>query len=132
MNDENNALTILGIVGLVIIIGVLFFTSRGGLVTNPPNSAEGAPEGSIHNLPLPEAVAAVKSYAAAGAGVKESEVLILTAFEKEWSDSCLGLGGIAESCAQVITPGWEVVVQIKGQGLTYRTDTNGSVIRQDK
>jgi hypothetical protein len=24
----------------------------------------------------------------------------------EWPDSCLGLGGADESCAQVMTPGW--------------------------
>lgn len=124
-------LLLIGIVGLLIITSlVIIGGNKEG--QNPPNSAEGAPEGSLHNLPLPKAVAAVKSSAAKDAGIPEDQVLILTALEKEWSDSCLGLGGIAESCAQVITPGWEVVIQIKGQEVTYRSDAEGLSIRQAK
>ncbi|MDO8183485.1 MAG: hypothetical protein Q7T49_00675 [bacterium] len=134
MDNKNNVLTIVGLVGLVIIVGILFFnnTNNGNVGANPPNSAEGAPEGSIHNLPLPQAVAAVKSLAAQEAKVSEGEVLILTAFEREWSDSCLGLGGIAESCAQVITPGWEVTLQVKGKEIIYRTNAESTTIRTVK
>ena len=73
-----------------------------------PTSADNAPPGSIHNLPVPEAVAAARSYAAAMFGVGEGEAIVLTAYEREWSDSCLGLGQPNESCALVITPGYEV------------------------
>ena len=119
------------VVGLVAY-GVWQFAGAGlaDVAGEPgPNSAEGAPEGSIHNLPVPPAVAAVRAKVAAESGVATNQVLIETAFEKEWSDSCLGLGGPAESCAFVITPGWEVVATAKGETRTYRTNTDGSVIR---
>ncbi len=99
--------------------------------TNPPNSAEGAPPGSIHNLPVPAAVAAARARAAQDEGVNESQVLIQTAFEKEWSDGCLGLGGANESCIQMIVPGYEVTVMVKGQVHVYRTNTDGSVVRKE-
>lgn len=104
-------------------------TSSGG--QNPPNSAEGAPEGSIHNLPLPKAVAAVRAHAAQKAGVAESKVLIETAFEKEWPDGCLGLGG-DRFCTQAIVPGWEVTVRVNGELQVYRTNADGSVIARER
>lgn len=97
-----------------------------------PTSADGAPPGSIHNLPVPEAVAAVRKLAATLAGVAESKVTILTAFEKEWTDGCLGLGGPAESCIQAITPGYEVTVSVNGVEATYRTNDIGTSIRAVK
>ena len=97
-----------------------------------PNSAEGAPEGSIHNLPLPEAVAAVRAQVAAEAGLNTNQVLIETAFEREWSDSCLGLGGPAESCLQVITPGYEVTTSVNGEQRVFRTNADGSVVREER
>lgn len=96
--------------------------------TNPPNSAEGAPPGSIHNLPVPQAVSKTKTYAARQFGVTEGEVLILTAFEKEWSDACLGVSKEDTMCAQVITPGWEITVMVKGQEVEYHTNATGSSI----
>lgn len=97
---------------------------------NPtPTSADNAPPGSLHNLPVPAAVAAARAFAASGLGVAEGEVVILSAYEKEWSDSCLGLGGAAEICAAVMTPGYEVTLQAKGKQYIYRTNADGSVIR---
>jgi hypothetical protein len=98
--------------------------------TNPPNSAEGAPAGSIHNLPVPAAVDAAKARAAADAGTAVSQVLVLTAYEREWPNGCLGLEQAGEMCTQVIVPGWEVTVQAKGATHVYRTNENGTVIRK--
>lgn len=95
-------------------------------------SADNAPPGSIHNLPVPQAVAAVRAHAAEKAGVSEGVVIVLTAYEKDWSDSCLGLGGPAESCLAVITPGYEVTVQVKGKEQMYRVNADGSQIRLER
>lgn len=98
---------------------------------NPPNSAEGAPEGSIHNLPLPAGVSAAKARAAQDFNTNESGILILTAFEREWPNSCLGLPQEGEFCAEVITPGYEVTMQINGSEHAYRTNLDGSVVRRE-
>ena len=99
---------------------------------NPPNSAEGAPSGSIHNLPVPEAVTAAKAFGAKQFGVAVGEILVLTAFEKEWPDACLGVQKQDILCAQVITPGWEVTIMAKGQEVEYHTNADGSVIVENK
>lgn len=122
------------IIGLLvfaaIILGAMYLTP----VRNLPaaTSADNAAPGSIHNLPVPDAVAAVRAHVAAKEGIDRGLVIIMTAFEKEWSDSCLGLGGPAESCLQVITPGWEVSAQANGTITTYRTNADGTSIRQQQ
>ena len=97
----------------------------------PLNSAEGAPEGSIHNMPVPTAVQSAKDALAERLGVDVSTVVVLEATEREWSDSCLGLGGPAESCLQAITPGYAVLLVQSGTEYRYRTNDDGSSVRAE-
>lgn len=138
-------LLIAGIVS-VAIAGVLFIfavtnpgkseqPSTETLVTptqKPVTSADNAPSGSIHNLPVPTPVAAARKAASEFLGIPEGEAIIMTAFEKEWPDSCLGLPEKDEMCAQVVTSGYEVTVQGNGKEAIYRTNDDGSVMRVQK
>lgn len=98
---------------------------------NSPNSAEGAPEGSLHNLPVPEGVIAAKTTLATRLNIDSSKILILEAMETDWSDSCLGLGGPAESCAAVITPGYNILMQANGKEYRYRTNETGTTVKAE-
>ena len=95
-----------------------------------PTSADDALPGSIHNLPVPEAVIQAKIYAATNVGIELGKIIVLTAYEKNWPDGCLGLARADEFCTQVVTPGWEITVQAKGETHIYRTNGDGSVIRE--
>lgn len=97
----------------------------------PVTSADGAPEGSIHNLPVPAAVQAARTALATRLNVEASTILILAAQETEWSDSCLGLGGPAESCLAAITPGYDVLMAHEGMEYRYRTNDDGSSVRAE-
>ena len=44
-----------------------------------------------------------------------SAVNIVSAERVEWPDSCLGAPGAGEGCAQVITPGYKIVLEVNGQ-----------------
>jgi hypothetical protein len=46
---------------------------------------------------------------------------------KEWPDSCLGLPDENEGCADVVTPGFLIVL---ADGFSYRTDMQGNVRRE--
>ncbi len=46
---------------------------------------------------------------------------------REWPDSCLGLAEDGEGCADVVTPGFLVVL---GDGFTYRADSQGRTRRE--
>ena len=62
-----------------------------------------------------------------GRGLGEIDTVSVT--PQEWPDACLGLAGPEEQCAQVITPGFEVVLVLldAGSHYTYRTDSATNV-----
>jgi hypothetical protein len=73
----------------------------------------------------------VRERAAQDRQADAATVEIVSVERTEWSDSCLGLGGPAESCAFVITPGYRVVVEVEGTEYAYRTDLTGDAIRAE-
>lgn len=46
---------------------------------------------------------------------------------QEWSNACLNAAGPGEVCAEVITPGFVVVLAAEGNDYEYHTDLNGNV-----
>lgn len=133
---------------LIIIVGILFVfrdkkpkaQEQSASKTNatlsptqiPVNSAENAPSGSLHNLPIPTPVAVARKEAAKLLGIPESHAIIMTAFEMEWPDGCLGLPKNDEMCTQAIINGYEVTVRGNGKEVIFRTNHDGSVIRLQK
>ncbi len=85
----------------------------------------------IGSIPVdPEAAtAAAVAFLAAELGMAESEIEVVALEAAEFSDSCLGLGGPAESCLQAITPGWLFTLGAAGQEYEVRTDGTGQVVR---
>lgn len=60
------------------------------------------------------------------------EVAVLSVTPKEWPDTCLDvtyLGQEDEVCAQVVTPGYEVVLRLEDNIFTYHTDQEGAIVR---
>lgn len=96
-----------------------------------PRSGYNLPPGSIHNLPVPLAVSRVRSLVASELGISEGVVIVMTAYEKNWPDGCLGLGG-DKMCTQATVPGYELTVQAKGTERIYRTNADGSVVVREK
>ena len=78
---------------------------------------------------LPEAVVAARQALAEKLSVSPDEIEVISYEQREWTDSCLGLGGAAESCLQVITPGWLVTLGAEGQVYEFRTDQSGNAVR---
>ncbi len=99
------------------------------VVTSGDNPTPGS---SVHDLPIPPAVDAARNALATRLDVSNPKsILILTAFEKEWSDSCLGLPKEGELCAQAITSGYEVTMQKDGVEYIYRTNMDGTIVRAE-
>lgn len=61
--------------------------------------------------------------------IAESEIQILSVQQDQWPNACLGLAQTGETCAQVVTPGWKVIVDVAGQQYEIRANQDGSVIR---
>ncbi|MBW4430334.1 MAG: hypothetical protein KME28_00805 [Pelatocladus maniniholoensis HA4357-MV3] len=58
-----------------------------------------------------------------------SELTIIRAEKRDWSNSCLELAEPSRLCNQIIVPGWKVFVGKKEQVLVYHTNDKASVIR---
>ena len=97
-------------------------------VTVPASPEEDSSQGE--GLPPYAAVAAEKALSES-LGVSVEEIDIISHERQEWPDACLGLAAADEMCAQVITPGWRVVLRVGGQEYVFRTDHNGEVVRQE-
>lgn len=64
----------------------------------------------------------IRADAAQRAGVPASQVSVQRVEERAWSDTSLGCPRPGELYAQVITPGYLVVVQAGGRRYEYHTD----------
>jgi hypothetical protein len=109
----------------ILLIVVIFATACAGKPTKPATDAM-TPE--VEELP-PVAAIKAREALAADLNIGIDEVTILSQEQKTWSDSCLGLGGAAESCLQAEVDGWLVELRVKEETYKARTDWLGEQIR---
>lgn len=78
---------------------------------------------------FPPAALAARDALAKELGAPAESITVQRAEPAQFTDSCLGLGGPAESCLQAITPGYNVTLEYQGEQYVYHTDQTGSVVR---
>ena len=108
-------MSLIGLIGL--LLGLIFLAAWG---LKPAGDA---------GEPLPAAVQNARAWLAEQLGVAPGELSLVRMEEVEWTDSCYGLGGPAEICAAVMTPGWEIVFEIHGDEYEVRSDQTGTFPR---
>ncbi len=85
---------------------------------------------SIGNANLPKVVGErVLQLASELLKIPTDQLRITKQESQTWNNSCLDLQRPEERCMGVLTPGWRVTVEAKGQRLVYHTDSEGSRIR---
>jgi hypothetical protein len=62
-------------------------------------------------------------------GVSVENVQVQSAEQIDWPDACLGVPSDGEACAQVVTPGFRIDVQVNGQQYEVRTDQTGNTVK---
>lgn len=85
----------------------------------------------LEDILPPDVALNVQNRASELLGVSAESIQIKSVKKTEWPDSCLGLGGAEETCAQVITPGWLLAFTVNGQEYRFHVDETGTVIRQE-
>jgi hypothetical protein len=81
-----------------------------------------------NQLPVPEAVRVAKKELAEKLDADVESIIVLEAIETEWSDSCLGISKEGQMCAQVITPGYNILMVSQGKEYRYHTNETGENI----
>lgn len=97
----------------------------------PVTGGTATPGGDATASPIlpPEAVLNAQQWLSTQLSVAVEQIRIVDLSQEEWTDSCLGLGRLNESCLQAITPGWRAVFEVNGVTYEVRTDETGSNIR---
>jgi hypothetical protein len=89
-------------------------------VNTPPTS----------NQSLPRAIAeAVRQDLFRKSGIPEDQIKIQEVSTVQWPNACLGLPKSGEMCAEVIVPGWRIVLSDGKNTWIYRTDNRGNRMR---
>lgn len=113
------------LVTMVMLVIGLILSACGSSGNNPV----GDPQVDVSDPLPPVAVIKARQMLADTLGIGVENVEILSYEPAEWSDSCLGLGGAAESCLMVMVPGWKVELSAEGSSYIARTDELGDAIR---
>ena len=71
-----------------------------------------------------DAVAKARKDLAKRLGLNENDVGQPSVEDVDFPDTALGAGGDDEMSGQMITPGWRIRLQAKGQTYEYRADKN--------
>jgi hypothetical protein len=98
-------------------------TSGGGGNTNGGNGGANVP-GDAEDAVL-AAKEDIVNEIYEGRTIDEITVVLVT--PQQWPDACLGVPEEGEACAQVITPGFEIVLELEGAHYTYHTDEDSTV-----
>ena len=61
--------------------------------------------------------------------IEVNTIKLVSAQQVDWSDACLGIQQPDVMCAQVITPGYKVILEANGQQYEYHTNKSGSAVR---
>jgi hypothetical protein len=77
----------------------------------------------------PYAVIAAEQKLSKELGMPVDEIDFVSFERVEWPDACLGFAEVGEMCAEVLTPGWLVILDAKGQRFEFHTDRNGENLR---
>jgi hypothetical protein len=98
-------------------------------ITEEPTSTPEIEQATPEPQSIGPAETAVINQLARNLGLQEEDVTILRSEEVEFSDACLGVAIEGMLCAQVITPGREIVLEAEGIQYAYHTSLDGSRIQ---
>ena len=76
------------------------------------------------------AVQAALAALAKSLGLEAYQIFVVSVAPREWPDACLGVSRGGVGCAQVITPGYAIVLEAnQGQLYEYHTNQDGSTVQ---
>jgi hypothetical protein len=104
--------------------------AMAGLITLPGFARAVARQGAASDHPAIVALSAAIEDAAASLDTPVTEIAVQSLEAVDWPDSCLGLAIEGEGCAEVITPGYRIVLGPPASGVVYRGDQHGTIRRE--
>ena len=126
----------------MLILGVVFLLlsgCAGGLTAEPtperatdlpptePAQTDQAPETGEDGMSEQALIDLAKEDLASRLDIEKEAISVVSTEAKEWSDASLGCPEEGEMYAQVITPGYQILLETEGAEYDYRTDLSGNL-----
>lgn len=89
----------------------------------PPSSSPGGSPNQPQ--PLPNVI----GYLSRLIGISIGDIKVVSVEAVQWPDSCLGLAQSSEMCAEMIVPGYKIILQVGNNTYEIHTDQTGENIR---
>jgi hypothetical protein len=110
---------------LLLLVCALLIALAGCVTPGGPGpSATPTPGGQA----LPAAVLAAQKLLAQQLGLEPGSVTVVRFEKVDWPNSCLGIDYLDRLCADVITPGYRVILAAGGIEYEFHTDESGSQV----
>ena len=106
----------------------VFGAGQGATAPVLPQAAEPTPLPVDSDI-VTELVSRARADLASRLGVTEDLIQLASVDEVEWPDACLGIPAPGRMCAQVIVPGYRIVLEQAGQAYEYRANLSGSQLK---
>jgi hypothetical protein len=127
----------MALAGICLLVLCLLLAVLPGMGPCQPSHGDAAPSGDPAAAETPVSATDGQNKAVEAARIELSksihvDVAFLSAESIEpawWPDSCLGLGRLDETCREVRTPGFCIVLRAGGYRFIYRTDLSGENVR---
>jgi hypothetical protein len=115
------------LLSITLIILLLSACSPQAAATEEPGGAVEQP--TQINTDLTPAQRIAISTLAQNLGITPDQINLVSTEAVEWADACLGVQTEGVSCAQVVTPGFKVILDVKGKQVEFHTNQDATVIR---
>ena len=79
----------------------------------------------LHEEQRADLVAQARLHLAQRLGISADDIIVQAVLDKVWPDACLGIHQEGLFCASVLTPGYQIVLQVDTAAYEYRTDLHG-------
>jgi len=97
--------------------------------SDPPTSAPVSTEPDSEESPIGPVEEAVIKQLAENLGLEQDDITVVSSETTEFGDACLGVTMEGMMCAQVVTPGYIIVLEANGIQYEYHTSEDGSRVQ---
>lgn len=99
-----------------------------GLAACSPTNLPDAGNATLPADIPPQAVLEAVNQLSEELGVSVQDIEIREFEQVEWPNACLGIPQEGQACAEVITPGFRVALEVNGEAYEVRSNLDGTVI----